>query len=75
MTARETGMPRRTMAEGDYPRTRVFNGMKFRLEGYFPSIKEANYYLSEYKENFYTRKAKSPVERGYLVYVCEKRRR
>jgi hypothetical protein len=63
------------MAEGEQPKHRVFNGMKFRLEGYFPSIKEADYFLSEYKENFYTRKVRLPGRMGYLVYVCEKRRR
>ena len=74
-TKRETGMPRRTMAEGEQPKHRVFDGMKFRLEGYFPSTREANYHLSEFKENYYTRKVKFPGMRGYLIYVREKRRK
>ena len=74
-TKRETGMPRRTMVEGEHPKHRVFDGKQFRLEGYFPSVREANYFLSEYKESFYTRKVKLPGRQGYLVYVCEKGRK
>ena len=72
---RETGMPRRTMEEGEHPRSRVFNGMKFRLEGWFPSVRQANYFLSEYKKDFYSRKVSLPGRQGYLLYVCEKRRK
>lgn len=74
-TKRETGMPHRAMEEGENPRSRIFDGMRFRLEGWFPSIRSANYFLSEYKEDFYNRKVRLPGRQGYLVYVCEKGRR
>jgi hypothetical protein len=55
------------------PAYRKFNGQVFRLETIQPSIREANWWIEEYKEHFFIRKVKTST--GYAVYVREKTKR
>jgi hypothetical protein len=58
--------------EHEVPNYRKFDGQVFRILTYQPTIKEANYYVEEYKENFFIRKVRLPGNRGYVIYVREK---
>lgn len=63
------------MYEG-IPAYRKFNGQVFRLQTIQPSIKEANYFIEEYKDNFFIRKVRvlrnGGSHRDYAVYVRSK---
>jgi hypothetical protein len=53
-------------------RYRKFGDQVFHLQTIKPSMREANWFVSEYKENFYIRKWRIPGNRGYAIYVRSK---
>lgn len=57
------------------PVYRKFSGQIFRLHSFRPSIREANWEMGEYKENFFIRKVRLPGNKGYVIYVRDKRAR
>ena len=66
---------RRDDTKDEIPTYRKFDGQVFRLHSFRPTIKEANYEMEEYKENFYIRKVRRPGNKGYVIYLRDKRNR
>jgi len=64
---------RRAKSEGA-PAYRKFDGKIFRLQTVQPSIREANWWIEEYKKDFYIRKVRGPGG-VYVVYVRRKHER